>query len=476
MLTTQPEVLETRLADAIDVVRQRIVANRWLQLWVASSDWVILALLAALAILRSVRMPLIAGLAVVVASAIASAIAAWYMRPSTYGLAQELDRESHLGDRVSTAVYFWSAPDASEVILRQRADALSHLAKVQPRELFPLQMPPKMWRTWALLAGLALLFAFHSVYGPPIPGLREKAMQSHALASAMSPLARAMQFVRGEKKELSDLVASNDQNRAATDRPKATGLPPTADRTGAAKAVTDPQALDLGQEAVPMPAGMASAMQNQAMNGGQAAPGQQAGAQATSNLQASSATDQQGNQTSGGQQSLGEKALQALENLMSSALSSQANSPQTPQSSSQMANTGATAMQAMSGSSQAASMPNQAATQGQTSNSQGAQNPTKPNMGGKHTGAGNGSSPWQLRTDKDPALGANTAKEHVELQVTGFRGAPGKDRADVAPGTAQIPMQDVAPQAVTKVSGAGQDSVPPRYRQYVRDYFQHSGK
>lgn len=60
--------------------------------------------------------------------------------------------------------------------------------------------------------------------------------------------------------------------------------------------------------------------------------------------------------------------------------------------------------------------------------------------------------------------------------MTGYRGAPSKERADVAPGTAQIPLQDVTPQTVTTVNGAGQDSVPPRYRQYVQDYFQHSEK
>jgi hypothetical protein len=133
-----------------------------------------------------------------------------------------------------------------------------------------------------------------------------------------------------------------------------------------------------------------------------------------------------------------------------------------------------TGAQAMNGASQAATSPNQAA-QGQTANSQNAQNPGMPNAG-KHTGAGNGNSPWQQRADRDPQLAGNTAKEHVELQATGFRGPPGEDRADVGAGEAQIPLQNVAPQTVTTVNGAGQDSVPPRYRQYVQDYFQHGGK
>ena len=201
---------------------------------------------------------------------------------------------------------------------------------------------------------------------------------------------------------------------------------------------------------------------------------QQAGTPANAQ---SAASDQQTSQASGqGQQSLGQKALQALENLMSSALSGKQNDAQSQsaQNAAQTPNAGATSMQSMAGSAQMASSPNQAA-QGQTSNSQGAQTQTTPTPG-KHTGAGNGTSPWQPRDEKDAQLAGNVAKEHVELQTTGYRGPPGKERSDVAPGTAQIPLQNVSPQTVTTVNGAGQDSVPPRYRQYVQDYFQRSGK
>ncbi|HKQ85814.1 MAG TPA: hypothetical protein VJS43_03490 [Candidatus Acidoferrales bacterium] len=451
-------------------VRKRVVANRWLGLWVVCCNCTIAVLLIAVMLMRSIRGPLIAALAVVTLAAIATAIAAWYTKPSAYGLAQRLDHESHLGDRISTAVYFWTVAKPDELLRRQRADALAHLAKVQPRELFPLQAPPKMWRTGALLVALAALCAFHSVYGPAIPRLAEKAARSRTLATLFSPMTRAIEFARAEKKGLADLVAGNDHDRQASETQKPGQLPPTGQPTGSAQATANAAKLDMSQAQQMANAGTPS--EGQAPSG--AVPNQQAGTPA--NAQNASATDQQATQsaTGQGQQSLGQKALQALENLMSSALSGQQNSGQSPSTASQPPNAGTTSMQAMAGSSQIASVPNQAA-QGQTSNSQGSQNQTTPTPG-KHTGAGNGTSPWQPRDAIDPQLAGNVAKQHVALQSTGYRGPPGKERSDVAPGTAQIPLQDLSPQRVTTVNGAGQDSVPPRYRQYVQNYFQHSGK
>jgi hypothetical protein len=467
MHSTQPDLRKTGLADAIRIVGQRLAANRFLTLWLICCNWTVVALLLAIALMRSARMPLLAGLILLALAAIATALGAWYGRPSPYGIAQRLDAESHLGDRISTAVYFWDAPEPGNVILRQRGDALAHLAKIEPREVFPLQMPPKIWRTGVLLLALTGICAFHSVYGPPIPRLKEKAAQSHTLATLLSPVIRALELARSEKKELADLVASNDRDRQAAETQKPLDLPPLGQPTGDAQSSMNAPGMEMSEA---MPMGSAAPQGQQQAKAAQ--PGQQAGAPA--NSQSGSATDQQAGQSSAGQQSLGQKALQALENLMSSALSGQQNNSQSPSNSTPVSNNGATSMQSMSGASQAANPANQAA-QGQTSNSQGSQNQAMPSPG-KHTGAGNGTSPWQPRANNDPQLAGNTAKEHIELQTTGFRGPPGKDRADVAPGTAQIPMQDVAPQTVTTVNGAGQDSVPPRYRQYVQDYFQHSEK
>lgn len=474
MLSAQSGAQQTGLAEAIRVVRQRVVANRWIRLWLACANWIVVALIVAVALVRSMRGPLIAGAAAIVVAAIATGIAAWYARPSAYDAAQRLDNESRLGDRVSTAVYFWTASDPSELVMRQRTDALEHLATIRPRELFPMQAPPKMWRAGALIAGLAAVCVFHSVYGPPITRLKEKAAQSRTLATLLSPVARAIEFARGEKKDLAELLASNDKDHQASETQKPLELPPAGEPTAAAQATATAANLMPNMPQGQIPANGNGAAQGELAKNAQAS--QQAGTPA--NAQSASASDQQGTQTpgQGQQQSLGQKALQALENLMSSALSNQQNNgqSQSAQNAAQVPNAGATSMQAMAGSAQMASAPNQAA-QGQTSNSQGAQTQTMPTPG-KHTGAGNGTSPWQPRDEKDAQLAGNVAKEHVELQTTGYRGPPGKERADVAPGTAQIPLQDVSPQTVTTVNGAGQDSVPPRYRQYVQDYFQRSGK
>jgi hypothetical protein len=474
MLSGAADFQQSGLANAIHVVRKRVVTNRWIELWAVCCNCTLAALVVAVALLRSMRVPLAAALFVAIVAAIATAIGAWYARPSAYGLAQSLDRAGRLGDRVSTAVFFWDDANPSQVIVRQRGDALAHLAKVQPEAMFPVHLPPKMWRSWALLGAVAVLCAYHAAYGPAIPKLRAQVAQSHALAGILSPLTRAIEFARAEKREFADLVAGNNRDRQANDKQKPAELPANGEMTGAAKDAAAEQAMQMSQAMQ-----MANASATLGGQGAKAAQMNQAAGQQSglpANTQAAAGAEQQpGQSPSQGQQSLGQRALQALENLMSSALSGQQNSAQSAQNASPVNNPGTTAAQSMSGSSQLATSASQAA-QGQTSNSQSAQNQTMPNPG-KHTGAGNGSSPWMPRADKDPQLaGNNMAKEHVQLQATGFRGPPGKERADVAPGTAQIPLQDVAPQTVTTVNGAGQDSVPPRYRQYVQDYFQHSEK
>ncbi|HTZ75397.1 MAG TPA: hypothetical protein VMB47_15855 [Candidatus Aquilonibacter sp.] len=445
------------------------MANQWLALWLACCNWTIAAALIALAVAHSMRGPLEAALALIILGAVATAIAVWYTKPSEYRIAQELDRQSRLGDRISTAIHFWDASETNHVILRQRDDALAHLRRVNARELFPLQPPPKTWRTWVLVASLAAMCAFHSVYGPPITRLTQKALQSRSLAAIFSPLTRAMEIARAEKKQLADAVAGNDKDRQANETQKPFELPPGPQPTASAQANANAAKLNMSQ--AQQLADANSSAQNPATQGAQ--QGQPQGG-TPSNSQ-SAASDQQGGQmASNGKESLGQRALQALENLMSSALSGQQNGQPSTQNAAQPPNAGTTSTQAMAGSSQLAASSNQAA-QGQTSNSQGSQTQTNPTPG-KHTGAGNGSSPWQPHLDSDPQLAGNMAKEHVELQTTGYRGPPGKERADVAPGTAQIPLQDLAPQKVTTVNGAGQDTVPPQYRQYVEDYFQHSGK
>jgi hypothetical protein len=472
MLSTQSGIRDSVLVDAVGVVRRRVVANRWLGLWLLCCNGMLAAMLIALALVHSMRAPLIAGAAVIFLGAIATGIAAWQTRPSVYGLAQRLDQASHLGDRVSTAVHFWSEPRPDEIILRQRGDALAHLAKVQPTELFPIHLPAKMWRTWALLAALAALIAYHAAFGPPIPQLKEKAAQSSALATLVSPLTRALELARAEKKELASLIASNDKEKEATEAQKPLELPPTGQPTDAAQMNANASTFDMAQA---MQAPSVNGMpQSKSANPLQGQPGQPTTSPSNSQSSDASAGEPGEEASAQNQQSLAQRAMQAMQNLMNGAMAGQQQGNSQQQNSSQQSPEAATGMQSMSGAAQASNSPNQGA-QGQSSNSQNSQNPAQ-NGPGKHTGAGNGTSPWQPHANGDPQLAGNMSKEHVELQTTGFRGAPGKDRSDVGAGTAQVPMQNVAPQTVTTVNGAGQDSVPPRYRQYVQDYFQHGEK
>jgi hypothetical protein len=470
MLSTKSNLRDSALDDTIGVVRRRVVTNRWIGLWLLCTNGLLALLLVALALLESLRTPFIAGAVLLFVAAIATGITAWYTRPSVYGLAQRLDRASDLGDRVSTAVHFWSAPQPNEIILRQRGDALAHLAKVQPRELFPVHLPSKMWRTWTLLGVLAALVAYHAAFGPPIPQLKQKAAQSRALATLVSPLTRALEFARAEKKELTSLIAGTDREKEATEAEKPLELPPTGQPTDAAQMNAKASTFDMAQA-------MQAAGENgmpQSKSSSPLQPGQQAASPSSSQSSDASANEPGQEASAQNQQSMAQRAMQAIQNLMNGALAGQQQANSQQQNGAQQSTEAATGMQSMSGAAQAANSPNQGA-QGQTSNSQGSQNQALPSPG-KHTGAGNGTSPWQPHASSDPQLAGNTTKEHVELQTTGFRGAPGKDRSDVGAGTAQVPMQNVAPQTVTTVNGAGQDSVPPRYRQYVQDYFQHGEK
>lgn len=475
MLAAQPDIQGNNLTDAIRVARFRLLVNRWIGLWLVCLNCILAFLIVALAALNGARLPIIIAISATFLTALACAIAVWLLRPAPYDVAQRLDSASRLGDRLSTAIYFWATPAPSGVILAQRKDALAYLSRVQPRELFPLRTPSKWWHTALLFAGFGAAYAYHSAYGPAIPRLSEKAAQSHAIAAALAPVSRVIDVVRGEKKEFADLLASSDRDRqAATEEQKPFSLPTQGDPDAAAKATTKNPALDMVQN-LQLPNSSSGSMMQSPNSPVQ--PGQQAAV--PSNQQSGTATDQQqASQQLGqsGQQFLAEKAMQALSSLMggSSGNNQQSNTSAPPPSLNAAPNAGATSTQSNSGNSQAASAAAQAA-QGQTSNSQNSQNQSLQNSG-KHTGAGNGASPWQPKDAQDPQLAGNTAKQHMQLQTTGYRGEPGKERSDVAPGTAQIPLQSVAPQTVTTINGAGQDTVPSRYRQYVQDYFQHGGK
>ena len=467
MPSSQPISQNIRLADAIRVVRQRIVADRWLSAWVVCCNLLLAITLIAVGFLRSVRAPLffIAVLAVVAAAG--AALFVWRRRPSPYVLMQLLDAKSHLDDRLSTAVYFWDAATPDEMVLRQREDALTRLASLQPHELFPIHAPAKMWRTWALLAALVAMCVFHARYGPPIVALKTKIVQSRTMAAVLSPFTRALDTARTAEQEISQLI-----DRTLNERDSNGGHEPGM--VAGSEAAANARPVSPAPSPIPAPTAPSNGTGQNPPGAVPSMPAGAAGQTPGQSGQAASGDEHSAQNASSGQASMARRALQALQSLMDGALGKESSgSPQSTPQTSQDAGTTGTPM--ASGSSQTPATAAAQAAQGQTANSQDANSATGKSPG-KHTGAGNGTHPWEDSQAHDPELAANAAKEHVMLQANGFRGPPGKERADVEAGTAQIPMQDIAPQAVATVSGSGQDSVPSRYRQYVQDYFQRNGK
>lgn len=472
MASTELDFDNSDLTAALGVVRRRVTINQWLRVWFLSSDYLLAALAVAVVVASSVRRSLLAASVALAFSATFVAVLAWWRRPSPYALAQQLDQKSQSRDRISTAVHFWHAPNPSEAVLQQRADAIAHLAKLSVSDLFPLQMPPRIWRTCALLAGVFALCAYHAAFGPPLSALKqlkETVAKSQVLAGILAPVSRTIEIARSEKNGLLSFVSGEERHVEPNGSKSEASSTSPNQFNGSAQAATDSRNLDMSQ-----------AMQMASSAGGQRGqPSNQMPTEQTPDAQAASqsntsAAQQASQQAGNGQGSIAEKALQALENLMSGASGGQ-QGEQTSASAQPPTAAGTTSAQSMSAGSQSAPSATQP-VQGQTSNSQNAQNSASPGPG-KHTGAGNGSTPWEPRDGRDPqAAAAEMAQERVVLQANGFRGAPGRERTDVSPGTAQTPLQNVAPLAVATVNGAGQDQVPPRYRTFLKNYFQRAEK
>src|SRR5689334_7101453 len=206
------------LTAALDLVRRRIVFNQWLLVWFLCCNYVLAGLALAVVFSSSTLGPLLAAGAALTVGAIVVAALLWRNRPSSYSAAQQLDNKSHSRDRISTAVHFWRAANPSKIALQQRDDAIAHLAKVNVREIFPLQMPAKMWRTWALLGVACVVCAYHAAFGPPISTLRtlkENAAKSQVLSGLLAPVSRAVSAMRAEKNELLSFVSGGERHEEA---------------------------------------------------------------------------------------------------------------------------------------------------------------------------------------------------------------------------------------------------------------------
>ena len=111
----------------------------------------------------------------------AVAICAWVRRAwaSPYDAARRLDAAAGLHDRMSTALCFGNTADPSQMLLRQRQDALTRVSEIDLGRLFPICTPALARRALllALLAGG--MFAHCAHHQPLMMALLRASSRSH---------------------------------------------------------------------------------------------------------------------------------------------------------------------------------------------------------------------------------------------------------------------------------------------------------
>ena len=154
------------LMDALAVVRNRILANHFFRRCVSYWGWSF-GVLCLLGMLLPFNFLLAAVLFVLVGGATVSLLQSWAARPSDYQLACQLDQAAGLKDRIPTALHFSALDLRDEISLRQRRDALEHLARVDTRSLFPYRFPARAKPYLALAVAFAALLAYRGFNGAP---------------------------------------------------------------------------------------------------------------------------------------------------------------------------------------------------------------------------------------------------------------------------------------------------------------------
>jgi hypothetical protein len=435
-----------------------------MKLW----TWILAGLIVAGAFSPKLAWAAISAGALVAVGAVAVVILAWRARPSAYEAACRLDSAAVLHDRVSTAVHLGAVENPDGMILRQRQDAVTRLAPVSPRALFPVQFPAAARRALVLAAAAAGLFVYRIHYKPPVLALLRTTARSQLVQSILSPIVHAMEK---DLQRTMTLIKSNPD------------APPDEVRPGEAATADDLWKPSEDQGSNPengqqdsQEANAGDQMQDQSPSGMQGAQGeakpsdseQQEGGDSQSQ-QNNNGTDRMGGdaqQQSEGQnsdnshQSLSQSLMQALKNMLSNsqnqggnnqANQKQPNSQGMPQSgNSRQPGSGEADKK---GDSRGASDAQQKATQNSSS------------------GAGSQQGSKELNRNQR-ARPVNAVPERVALESNGFK-ERARMRIDTGTGVARVPLRDVSPQAVAVTNGAEQENIPARYRWYVQHYFEH---
>ena len=322
------------LTNTLQNLRQRILANRLLSGWTTWLVWVLIALLAVA--LVSSRLAGAVTFVVVVAAGGVAAILYWIWRNrlSNYETAQRLDLAAGLRDRISTAVYLGNIqnPAADGMIGEQRQDALMRAAKLDPRGLFPLQLPANFKRASVLLLIAAVLFAYRVHHQPPLISLLQTTARSQLVQSIFSPIVHAME--KDLQRTMALVTSKPDAAGEETQRNDAASntddLWKADDKGSAAEEQKDQAEADMGDQQQDQ---MQAPGDQQGNPAGDARP-QENSSQAQQDQNGSDNSDGKSGQQSEqqgpeGRQSLGQSLMQALKNMMSNSPSQQSsNRPQ----------------------------------------------------------------------------------------------------------------------------------------------------
>jgi hypothetical protein len=415
--------------DSLVAVRRRILTSTYLQGWMKWWTWILGGLIVAGAVsTKLVGVVILAAILVMIGSLVI-VFWTWRSRPSAYDTACRLDSVADLYDRGSTALYFGAIENPGGMMLRQRRDAITRLALVQPPALFPIRMPATTGRMLVLALAVAGLFVYRLHHRPPMVALWQSTVRSPLVRSTLPPFVHAIeQNLRRTAASMNlRLESLGNETRLDEATPPADDLWQPDDENGFK--AEDSQDANLDEQ-----------QQNQSLSRAQdeMKPGdsKQSDSQQSWESKEAQGTANNSQQQSGSQnsrQSLSQSLMQALKSVLSSSPGQQ--------------------------------MPNQANTQPA---------PIPQTVQNTGSGAGNQQGSKEIRKDQ-PALEVKAVPDRVLLESNKFKEKT-HVRADTETGTAQIPVRNVSPQAVAVINGSEQENIPARYRFYVQHYFEHAGK
>jgi hypothetical protein len=453
--------------DVLSIVRQRILTNTFLRNWTMWWTWVLIGLIVLAAV--SVKLTGVMALAAILVVAGTAVILAWIWRTrlSIYDAACRLDSAAGLHDRVSTALFLADVKNPDEMMQCQRQDALARLGKVEPRGLFPIQMPATASRALLLVLAAAGLLVYRINHKPPLVSLLQSTERSQLVQSILSPIVHAMEKDLQRTLALVTKPETADDVRASEKDPPPDDLWQNGDDKqnnpedapqDSAEAGADDQQQDQSQSGNNQNASESSESQQQ-QNGSQ----QSQENKSASNSASKSGQQQDTKSSENKSPSLGESLMQALKNMMSNQQSQQSNN-RGNQDSQQSNSQGSP----QSGNANA-SNPN---PNGQKGDSQGSSEAKQKPSQSTSNGAGSQQGLKQTRTDFE-SLPVNAVPDRVALESTNYKEQI-RMRTSTEAGTSQMATHDVSPQALAVMNGAEQENIPARYRMYVQRYFEHT--